>query len=265
MSLTIHDLNFAYSDTAVLKQINVEQLKSGSLTVLLGPNAAGKSTFFKSIAGLVNADYQSILVDENELLGLSTQQRAELVCYMPQEFSNNAVLTVFDVVLLAYKQFGSWSVSQQDVDAVSELLAMLNISHLAERNISDLSGGQQQLVSLCQALSRDSSVFLLDEPTSALDLHYQHHVMTVLKQQVKQRDITCIVALHDLSLAASYADHVLLMKEGQLIAQGDTAHVFESPLLAQTYNVEIELLKNQYDNYVVSSALVDAQLSKSCL
>jgi len=255
LSLVINDLNFAYADLPVLKHINVDELKRGSLTVLLGPNAAGKSTFFKSIAGLINAQYQSIKVEQTELFGLSIKQRAERVCYMPQAFSNNALLTVFDVVMLAYKQFGSWSISQQDVDAVNELLARLSIEHLAERNISDLSGGQQQLVSLCQALSRKASLFLLDEPTSALDLHYQHRVMSILKKHTLEQDVVCIVALHDLSLAASYADNVLLMSAGQIIAQGDKKQVFESQLLPDTYNVDIELLKNQQGNYVISSSL----------
>lgn len=255
MSLEIHNLSFAYDQMPILKGVDVHPLQKGQLTILLGPNAAGKSTFFKSVAGLVNAQADSMLVDGLSLSDLSMQQRAELVCYMPQQFSNNAVLTVFDVVLLAYKQFGSWHISKQDVAAVNELLASLGIQQLANRHICDLSGGQQQLVSLCQSLSRKASLFLLDEPTSALDLHRQHQVMSTLKQHAVENEVVCIIALHDLNLAASYADTLLLMDNGEVVMQGSKQHVLESPKLAEIYQLDIELLRNKHGDYVISSSL----------
>jgi iron complex transport system ATP-binding protein len=255
LSLSVKNLNFSYPEKQVLRNVSLSGLPKGKLTVLLGPNAAGKSTFFRSLAGLVDADYEQIIINDKALNELSIAERTQLVCYMPQMFSTNAMLTVFEVVLLAQKQLNTWSVSESDVKAVELLLQQFEIEHLAQRHISELSGGQQQLVSLCQAMARSAELFLLDEPTSALDLRHQLQVMERLKDETKKRNVISIIALHDLSLAARFADNLLIMKNGQLLGHGETEAIFSSPLIADTYGIEIELLRDAKGSLVVTSEL----------
>ncbi|PCJ29468.1 MAG: iron ABC transporter ATP-binding protein [Gammaproteobacteria bacterium] len=255
MSLIIKNLNFSYSDKHVLKNISLSHLPKGQLTVLLGPNAAGKSTFFRSLAGLIEADYEHISINDKKLNELSAAERSQRVCYMPQIFSTHAMLTVFEVVLLAQKELTSWSVSGDDIEAVESLLKQFEIDHLAQRYISELSGGQQQLVSICQAMARSAELFLLDEPTSALDLRHQLKVMQRLKDETQQRNVTTIIALHDLGLAARFADNLLLMKDGKLVGHGETEAMFASPLIEDIYGIEIELFRNAKGSLVVASEL----------
>ena len=255
MSLTIKNLNFSYPEKPVLKNISLTALPKGKLTVLLGPNAAGKSTFFRGLAGLIDADVEQLSINNENINELTATQRTQRICYMPQIFSTNAMLTVFEVVLLAQKQLNAWSVSEDEVKAVETLLQQFEIDHLAQRYISELSGGQQQLVSICQAMARSAELFLLDEPTSALDLRHQLQVMQRLKEETQKRDVITIIALHDLSLAARFADNLLLMKEGQLLGYGETEQMFSSSLIEDIYGIEIELFRNVKGSLVVASEL----------
>lgn len=241
MTLSIHNLTFGYSKKPVLRGITVDGFVPGELTALIGPNATGKSTFFKCVAGVLKTPTGSVTVagQTKEQTGRAAWNRD--VCYMPQSFSSNAALTVFDVVLLARKNLQGWRVSDADIGEVSAILQKLNIAHLSEIFVGDLSGGQQQMVSIAQAIVREPSLFLLDEPTSALDLRHQLEIMAIIRGVTRERNIVSVVALHDLNLAARFADHVVLMREGQIVLSGKPREVLTSPELAETYGVSIDI------------------------
>ena len=174
---------------------------------------------------------------------------------MPQTFSSNAALTVFDVILLARKNLAGWRVSDEDVTVVAQTLEKLNISHLSEAFVGDLSGGQQQMVSIAQIIVRDPAMFLLDEPTSALDLRHQLEIMGIVRDETKARGIVSIVALHDLNLAARFADHVVLMRQGKIISSGKPADILASPELAETYGVNIDIQETKDGILTVAASL----------
>jgi len=256
MTLQINNLNFAYSaKKPILQDITVDGFKEGQLTALIGPNATGKSTFFKCVAGLLKIDATTITVtgENSSQLGRSAWNRK--VCYMPQAFSSNAALTVFDVILLARKNLAGWRVSDDDVDVVAATLEKVSISHLSETFVGDLSGGQQQMVSIAQTLVRDPALFLLDEPTSALDLRHQLQIMSIIRDESRARNILSIVALHDLNLAARFADHVVLMRKGQVILSGTPQEVLSSPELAKTYGVNIDIHETKDGILTVAASL----------
>jgi len=241
MSLHISNLSFSYRNKPILNGIDSGELSSGKLVAVLGPNAAGKSTFFRCISGLLTAQTGRIMLDDEDLCTLPRPQQVRKVCYMPQSYSSQAALTVFEVVLLARKHLNDWWVSDDDTIAVAELLRQFRIEHLAQRYIGELSGGQQQMVAVCQAMVRPARVFLLDEPTSALDLRHQLEVMQTLQTMTSQREAITIIALHDLNLAARFADHIILMKNGKIVASNDKDSVLASDALGQTYAVNVEL------------------------
>ena len=157
--------------------------------------------------------------------------------YLPQESPVNAVLTVFEAVLLARKHTLSWRVSDEDLKSVAGVLVDLDIEELSTRFLNELSGGQKQMVSIAQALMRNPRVLLMDEPTSSLDLQHQLEVLDLISYLAEEREITTLVALHDLNLAARYATQFVVMDHGEVYVSGDAASVLTPEMLKDVYGV----------------------------
>ncbi|MCV2402668.1 ABC transporter ATP-binding protein [Marinomonas sp. C2222] len=238
MSLSVTNLTASYGSHLVLKELSIANLEKGSFTALLGPNAAGKSTLFKSIAGLIKTQSGDVVLNDKNLKDYSKIERARDVIYLPQSFYSSLALSVFESVLVSLKQKSGWRVKPEDIQQVAEILALLNIEHLAEKNISELSGGQKQLVALARILVVKPKVILLDEPTSALDLHHQLSILTVIKKLTIERGLITIAALHDVNLAAKFCDQIILLDKGVIQTQGDAHKVLAMPILGEAYKVK---------------------------
>ncbi len=240
MKLTIEGLSFHYGNRPILHNVTLTAAGAGKITALIGPNAAGKSTLFKCMAGLLRPTGR-LLLNERPLSTYTREKLAQHICYLPQETAVNAVLTVFEAVLLARKQHASWRASNEDLLAVANGLETLGISHLSLRYLNELSGGQKQMVSLAQALVRQPDILLLDEPTSALDLHHQLKVLELVQQITTDRQMVTFIALHDLNLAAQFADHFIVIKEGRIYGSGDGEAILTSTMISEVYNVEAQV------------------------
>lgn len=250
MTLEVNGLNFAYGPRPILRNAGFEPLKPGQLTALIGPNASGKSTLFRAIAGLLKAE-GTVMLGSTNLATLSPKARLSRVCFMPQFFAANAALTVFDVVMMARKNLSGWRVTSEDTNAVAQALHDAEIGHLAEAFISELSGGQAQMVSVAQALIRKSDVYLFDEPTSALDLNHQLRVLKRIRDAVSERNAVGIVALHDLNLAARFADHLLLLRQGEVLAEGPPHDILRRREISETYGVDVRITTGPKEDIVV--------------
>lgn len=272
MSLQIDNLSAGYGKRTVLEHLSLEPLAAGSFIGVIGPNASGKSTLFKAIAGLLKATTGSIVLHGGELSRATRKVRSRLIAYMPQAYGCNALLSVFESVLLALKQHGAWRVSAADIERTSNMLTNLNLQHLATRGIAELSGGQAQMVALAQTLVREPQVILLDEPTSALDLHHQLAIMAAIRQEMHRcasQNTTqdsrqglnqgaapvVIAALHDLNLAAKFCDRLILLSQGTVLADGPPAHILALPELATTYKVETSLEKTRRGGLYIDADL----------
>lgn len=240
MSLDISGLSAGYGAHRVLDDVTINDLKPGEVIAIIGPNAAGKSTLFRTIAGLIRPLGGQICFAGQDVATMPPAERAAHIFYMPQVFAMNAVLSVFEVVLLALKQSGRATVSADDIGTVEMALDRLGISRLADRIVSELSGGQQQLVSIAQALVRAPSVMLLDEPTSALDLRHQIDVLQRVGAATRERGSVSLVALHDLNLAARFADRIILMGQGRVVSDGSPVEVLSSARIQEIYGVTVE-------------------------
>ncbi len=248
-------LSCAYSNKTVLRNINLGNIKRGSFVVLIGPNAAGKSTLFKALSGLVRVTSGSIKLNKIDLLESSKEEWNRNVCYLPQMSANTANLTVFETILIAKKTSHSWALQDKDIADASRLISEFQLESIAHKHISQLSGGQQQLASICQALVRKPSLYLLDEPTSALDIHRELQVLHALKKQTYERNIISIVSLHNLTLAVKFADQLIVVKDGSVHAQGDTEKVLSSGVIQSAYGVEIEILRSNIGEPVITTTL----------
>ncbi|MFT4743023.1 MAG: iron complex transport system ATP-binding protein [Yoonia sp.] len=255
MNLSISNLSAGYSGRAILEDINIPIIEGGSFVGLIGPNASGKSTLFKTLAGLIKPMSGSIEINDEDITNLKRKDRSRRVAYMPQAFGCNALLTVFESVLLALKQTSGWRVRSDNLDRVSDTLNALGLSHLSSRGIADLSGGQAQMVAVAQTLVRAPEVILLDEPTSALDLHHQLSIMTSIQAEVGRRKPVVMAALHDLNLAAKFCDRLVLLRDGKVLADGLPADILSLPVIGETYRVEMDLEKTHRGALYVDARL----------
>ncbi len=255
MSLSITNLEVNYGKHEVLKKLSINELKKGSFTALLGPNAAGKSTLFKSIAGIIKVTGGDIILSDDNLLKSSRKERARRVAFLPQSFHANVALSVFESVLLSLKQQSAWRVKSEDLDRVSNILSLLHIEHLADKDISSLSGGQKQLTAMARILVVEPEVVLLDEPTSALDLHHQLSLLELVKMHTIEKGIITIAALHDVNLAAKFCDNLEVLNKGVIQLSGEPSHVLAQPKLGDTYRVMTSL-----ESTKAGQLYVDAQL-----
>ena len=245
VTLQLNRVSARYGRRPILEEITTPCFQGGQVVALLGPNAAGKSTLFRRVLGL--------LKDEGEVI-ISAERP---VGYMPQDTGAKAVLAVYESVLLARMQGRGLKVQPEDLAQVDRALEELSITALGERDIGDLSGGQRQLVSAAQALVQEPEILMLDEPTSALDLNRQISLLTVLRRLADERQMLILVALHDLGHALRFADAAMMLENGRLIACGSTAEVITPALLRQVYRVStrIESCSKGQPQLIVEAAI----------
>lgn len=255
MTLSITQLASGYNGRAVLENVTIPDLRGGSFVGLIGPNASGKSTLFKTLAGLIDPMSGTIQIGDEDITHLKRKDRARRVAYMPQAFGCNALLTVFESVLLALKQTSGWQVTEENLQCVADTLKALGLAHLSSRGIADLSGGQAQMVAVAQTLVRAPDVILLDEPTSALDLHHQLSIMTSIRTEIGRRAPVVMAALHDLNLAAKFCDRLVLLRDGKILADGKPADILALPAIGETYRVETDLEQTRRGAFYVDARL----------
>lgn len=248
VTLQLNRVSARYGRRSILEEITTPCFQGGQVVALLGPNAAGKSTLFRRVLGLLKGEGEVIISGTNA---------ERPVGYMPQDTGAKAVLTVYESVLLARMQGRGLKVQPEDLAQVDRALVELSITSLGERDIGDLSGGQRQLVSAAQALVQEPEILMLDEPTSALDLNRQISLLTVLRRLANERQMLILVALHDLGHALRFADAAMLLENGRLIACGPTAEVITPALLQQVYKVtaRIEPCSKGQPQLIVEAAI----------
>lgn len=229
---TSQDSEFALRDVSV-------SIAPGSLTGLLGPNGCGKTTLLKLLSGVLKPELGSVRLGDRELRLLSSRAVAQQIAVVPQETHPAFDFTVMEMVLMGrHPHLGAFQLEGPDDLAIArESLFATGTVHLAARAYMTLSGGEKQRVVIASALAQKPKVLLLDEPTASLDLGYQLEIASLLKQLNRERDVTMVLATHDLNLAASVCDTLVLVREGRVLMQGPTREVLTSATVEQLYGV----------------------------
>jgi len=244
LNLIVKDLEFCYTSRTILNKISLE-LHSREMLGVIGPNGSGKSTLIQCIDGLLKPKTGSILLDGNDLKNISRKEMAKKVGYVPQTTSRSFFpSTVLDTVLMGRRPHLGWRSSNKDVKNVIGVLRLIGIEDLAMRDINELSGGQQQKVLIARAIAQDPSILLLDEPTSNLDIKHQLEVIEIIREKVMERNISAIMAVHDLNLAAKYTDRIVMMKDGKIFAAGMPDKVLTPENIRSVYGVVAEVINN---------------------
>lgn len=239
--LHVNGLSAGYRDRRVIQNLSLPPIARGETVALLGPNAAGKSTLLRALAGLAPAT-GSVQLDGLELNGLALADRAKAVTYMPQTLPQGVALTVLETVIGALEASPTGQLGGGDsAERAMDVLGRVGIDALAMRGIDELSGGQRQLAALAQALVRSPKLLLLDEPTSALDLNHQVRVLDLVRSLASEQGMIAVLVLHDLQAAARISDRVVVLSDGKVTAAGTPEEAITPAVLADVWRVQARI------------------------
>jgi iron complex transport system ATP-binding protein len=247
--LKIEGLSVSYGARQALHAISLD-VHAGEILALIGPNGAGKSTLVRAVSGVIPVQGGRVVVDGDDLLARSAMQRARLVAVVPQAVSLPPAFTVWETVLLGRTPYLNFlgQVSSKDKDMAHLALQKVDALSLAERRVGELSGGEQQRVLLARALAQSTPILLLDEPTVHLDLQYQVNLMEIVRILAHEDDMAVLIALHDLNLAARYADRVALLVAGEVKAAGTPRQVLTPEIISTAYHLPVKVIPHPFAN-----------------
>lgn len=242
--LSARELTLAYEDREVVHGLELA-VPDGKVTVIVGPNACGKSTTLRALGRLLKPCGGAVLLDGEALAKLPTKKIAQQIGLLPQTPVAPEAITVADLVARGRQPHQHWwqQWSDEDERAVTEAMEHTDVAALAERSVDELSGGQRQRVWIAMAIAQETDILLLDEPTTYLDIAHQVEVLDLVRRLAADtpegdRGRTVVVVLHDLNQAARYADHLVAMKQGRIVAEGAPADVVTEDLVREVFGLE---------------------------
>ena len=258
--LTVQNLTAGYKEYEILHEVSLG-VAQGSVIALIGPNGSGKTTLIRAISGILHPQNGKILYQDQDLTKMSAQDRSRLIAVVPQIRSLPPAFSVYEVVALGRTPHLNWfgQTSNRDDEIIRRSMAQVNLLDLADRNITDLSGGEQQRVLLARALAQQTPVLLMDEPTAHLDLQYQvnflenaHRLAHPLPEEIENgfAPRAVLVAIHDLNLLARFADQVALMVEGKLVKLGSPNDVLRADILSEAYHLPLTTLPDPSNGHL---------------
>ena len=237
--LSAGELSLGYGGAPIVENLSVN-LPAGKVTIIVGANACGKSTLLRGLARLLKPTSGVVHLDGEDIHKVPTREIARKLGILPQTPTAPEGITVADLVGRGRSPHQGWfrQWTAADDDAVAAALNVTGTQRLAGRSIDELSGGQRQRVWIAMALAQETDVLLLDEPTTYLDLAHQVEVLDVVSELNARRGITVVIVLHDLNLAARYADNLIAMKAGAVVAQGAPSEVLTAGLVRDVFGLD---------------------------
>lgn len=241
--LRAEQVRLGYGDRTIVDGLDLDVV-TGTITAVIGPNGCGKSTLLRALGRLLKPTAGQVVLDGKRIDRVPTREVAKVLGLLPQAPSAPEGLTVADLVARGRHPHQAWyrQWSADDEDAVAQALDWTGIADLAERPVDELSGGQRQRAWISMALAQGTDLLLLDEPTTFLDLAHQVDVLELVRRLHSEVGRTVVMVLHDLNLAARYADRLVAMREGRIVAAGKPAEVITEELLEEVFGLAARVI-----------------------
>ena len=256
MEIKIAGVTFGYSDTSVLHDLWVD-LNGPQLVSILGPNGVGKSTLVGCICKILEPKGGAVLLDGTDVRDIGLKALSKEMGYVPVSSSDSFPMNVVDAVLMGRHPYSKWKTEDEDLEKVYDALVRLDIEDLAMRQFNELSAGQHQKVVLARGLVQEPKVLLLDEPTSNLDIRHQIEVTKLLKELSREKGMLIIMISHDINIAATYSDNVLLMYNGGIFAAGRPWDVITEENIRTVYGVDCKIVDFKGNPHVILDDTVE--------
>ncbi len=239
--LEIKDLSFSYTarSAKVLDGVSLT-MGDGETGVLLGKNGAGKTTLFKAVLGIIKPASGSILMDGEELSGMSRRERAGRIAYVPQDVSFGD-LSVYDTVLSGRMAHFGLRAGDLDHEITRSILAEMGLEELAARSAQELSGGESRKVAIARALAQEPKLLVFDEPTGNLDIANEQLIIEEMKKLSRERGMSILTSLHDLNQALAAGDRFFFMKDGKIRFSGGK-EAFSEAVIEEIYDAQVRIV-----------------------
>ncbi|APQ99560.1 ABC transporter family protein [Clostridium botulinum] len=242
-SITTTNLAIAYEDKLIVDGLNMN-IPKGKITTIIGPNGCGKSTVLKTVGRILKPKEGLVYLNGDDIRNLSTKEVAQKMAILPQSPQAQGGLTVGELV--SYGRFphkkGFGKLSPEDKKVIQWALEITKLTELEVTMVDNLSGGQRQRVWIAMALAQQTDLILLDEPTTYLDMAYQLEVLELLYNLNREQSCTIVMVLHDLNLAARFADYMIAIRSGSIISHGTPEEIMTKKVLKDTFNIDAEIV-----------------------
>ncbi|MCP3944798.1 MAG: ABC transporter ATP-binding protein [Desulfobacteraceae bacterium] len=247
MEITTQNLCFSHGNNPIIRDLSCSFFP-GTFYGVLGPNGSGKTTFLDLISGFLAPDKGQVLLGKTNICALSQKKIAQKLALVSQNYYINFPFSVEEVVMMGrHPYIDRFShPSQTDINLVDKIMNITGISHLKQRKVTNLSGGEKQRCIFARALCQDTQILLLDEAFSNMDIKHTLHFLSIIKELVQKTGAMVICVLHDLNLAAAWADELLFLKNGKIEARGKTQDVMTRENIKLVFNVESKVEFNGY-------------------
>jgi iron complex transport system ATP-binding protein len=235
-AISVKNLSHSFGGNLVLKNISF-QVPAKDFFIVIGPNGSGKTTLMKVISGILKPQKGRLEILNRAIDQYQRKALARTIAFVPQMLFADFPFTVFEMVLMGRSPYlGILGLEEEkDLEIARQAIAFTGMENLAHRKLDQLSGGEQQRVFIARAICQEPDVILLDEPTASLDLAYQVRIMDLMERLKKEKGISVVMVSHDVNLAAMYADHLLLLHNGQILCQGLPDEVLTYKTLEEAY------------------------------
>ncbi|ALM76647.1 ABC transporter ATP-binding protein [Corynebacterium pseudotuberculosis] len=242
-ALRTENVTLSWDKHVVSTDLSVD-IPTGKFTAIIGRNGCGKSTLLKSCARILAPDTGSIYLNQHNLTHLHTKEIAKQLALLPQSTITPADITVEELVRRGRFPHHNWlhQWTAEDTRAVDAALNAASVKELTHKRVTDLSGGQRQRVWLAMVLAQNTPTVLLDEPTTFLDIAHQYQLLELARSLTTQLNRTVVAVLHDLQQAVRYADHLIVMKNGSIVATGSPQEVISAELISEVFNITVRTM-----------------------
>jgi iron complex transport system ATP-binding protein len=243
MSISIEGLDFSYGDKQIFNDFNLK-LEKGKFYSIVGPNGSGKSTLVKLIVNVLSPSTGKILINGKDKSKLKARERAKLIAYIPQESIYDFDFTASEVVLMGRSPHKNRFEPENSYDfrITEKVMRMTETWELRDSRINNLSGGEQQRVTVARAMAQETGIILLDEPVSHMDIRHQVDMLEIFSKMTGEH--TIIAVMHDLNIAAVYSDYMIMLNEGKLATMGTPSEVLTESMVKNVYGIDTYIIED---------------------